>query len=178
MLANPITSLFGSWYHQTAYDASLLTSHCKRQVWPLLFFKPIPAQDWIAFAAAALTVLRPHGSTIAGNRPWWPHLWYDWLDGRQLTMNVSHGRKKVNVSLDLGTVVICRWKDFASNVVPESIIHGVPDLQPANQPAACGTSTGDFAAGNPDSAGTTGPAHGPDHQTSQTADSAHQAVSG
>lgn len=59
-----------------------------------------------------------------GDGLWFPHLLFDWYSRHgEIFHNVSHTKNKKNeviVPLLLDDCFICRWKDFASNISPES----------------------------------------------------------
>ena len=128
MLSNIKGCQFSEWWHQSNYDAKLCSEQHGRLFMPLLFFKPIPAWDWVAIDTAAATVLRPLDGKTRGDRFWVPHFAYDSYDHcGEVTHNVSHTKKdknKVMVPLKLRPCFICRWRDFAANVDPASFLVG------------------------------------------------------
>lgn len=134
LLANPRDNhKFTKWWHQTCYDADLLTKKSGTKRYPLLFFKPHPNWDWVAVDCEVFTkgILRPlnkechlgTGSTLDGRLVWFPHISFDaysWVGS--VTKNVSRSKKNpVMVGLQLAPCIMCRWRDFAANVDPESI---------------------------------------------------------
>jgi len=155
LMMNPAGSQFTEWWHQACYDAKLVTGDMRRPILPFMFFKPHPNWDWVAFSTKALGVLRPRQllpglsqqvlartvppdyvatySDVAGdslwNSLWFPHLRFDafgWLG--DIEGNVSHSKKhKKLVKLPLDPVFICRWRDFAANVAPDSSFLKFPD---------------------------------------------------
>lgn len=123
LMGNPAGCLFTSWYFQSSYDADLCSQYHKKKFWPMVFFKPIPAWDWIAFATGAIADLKAKDGSIT-NGVWWPHLLFDgYLHCGEVTCNVSHTKNRKNmvmVTLQLQACIICRWDDFAANVDPQS----------------------------------------------------------
>lgn len=124
LFSSPKTSAFTEWWHQVNYDAKLMTENTGRKCWPLLFFKPIPAWDWIAVPTKCFTenILKPHGGDAPGNC-WFPHLSFDAFERLPpIPFNVSTSKNNpVIEELDLESCIICRWKDFAAEVDPMSI---------------------------------------------------------
>lgn len=134
LMARPANSVFTEWWFQSCYDASLLTKAFNRRYYAMLFFKPVPAFDWVAiscdcFSAKLLTpqpAVQPQydAAIAAGNNIWIPGLRFDtfsWCG--LLTHNISHTKNKKNQvmhSMMLDSVFICRWKDFAVGVDPKS----------------------------------------------------------
>lgn len=119
LFAKPNQALFTQWFHQSSYDSMIATKQLRLggvnlEILPMVFFKPNPQTDWIAFSAKAIS----HIGALS-----FPHLYFDWY--RQIgpvAANVSHGSKnKVLVSVDLDDCVFCRWSDFSSSVSPEKI---------------------------------------------------------
>jgi len=120
LLALPATSLFTSWWHQTCYDAGIASQDLGYRIYPLLFFKPIPAQDWVGVSRLAFEdgVLRPRSGGPA-TPIWFPHLRYDWFaQCGPVEGDVSHTKNKRLVPLQLDPVVLCRWRDFEVAVDP------------------------------------------------------------
>jgi len=135
MLSNVKGCQFAKWYHQSSFDAKLCSEQHKLKFLPLLFFKPVPNWDWVAVDTAALEFLKPLGersiiaaATCPRGHLWFPHFVYDQYDRcGEISHNVVHTRKaknKIMVSLKLGPCFICRWRDFAANVDPESFLMG------------------------------------------------------
>lgn len=130
MVTVPKTSLFTTWWHQTCYDAQLISDHLGKRIYPMLFFRPNPQETWVAFSALAAHRLRPVGGQEAKPEVWWPHLLFDnYRYMGPVAGDVSHGRPKpgtkkapkmVDVLLD--PVAMCPWKDFAANVDPTSVM--------------------------------------------------------
>ena len=129
LLAYPRTCLFTVWWHQTCYDAQLITQALERKVYPMLFFRPTPQTTWVAVSARAMPILRPvlmdGEERVLQAACWFPHLLFDeyeWMG--PVVCNVAHGRSKTKkpMGLELDPVVMCAWKDFAINVDPASAI--------------------------------------------------------
>lgn len=134
MLSVPRTCLFTEWWHQTCYDAELISKSLSKTLYPMLFFRPNPQATWVAFSTRALVKLKPSCNVDAsvdfGGLCWWPHLRFDvysWLG--PISCDISHGRSKPGVKraanmvgLLLDPVIICAWKDFAANVDPASAL--------------------------------------------------------
>lgn len=126
LLANPLTNKFTVWWHQTCYDAVLLSKALNKQIWPMLFFKPHPNSDWVAIAKEPFDskVIRPN-SEISHTSFWINSLTIDMYNIiGPITHNVSKSKKNpVMLGLQLHPCYIMRWKDFADNVNPASIFY-------------------------------------------------------
>lgn len=124
------TSIFSGWYHQSSYDAQLVSRALGLQIKPLVFFKPNPNMDWIAFDSAALEFLRPKDSNESQQRLWFPHFYFDhYAYCGPVSFNVSHTKNRKNkviIPLQLAPCFICSWNDFATNVNPNSFFFGEP----------------------------------------------------
>lgn len=123
MMASPTTALFCNWWHQTCYDAHLLSDKIGKKRYPLLFFKPNPAWDWIAISLEAFQFLQPKEGINRNNREvWFPNLRFDeYAFMEPVSKNVSHSNKNPKlVPLQLHPCIICRWHVFAANVDPAS----------------------------------------------------------
>ncbi len=125
LLANPKSNKFTMWWHQCVYDAMLLSGTFNRKFYPLLFFKPHPNFDWVAIdqAVFAQELLRPRGVDLPLIKIWMPHIAFDAynLIG-PVTANISHSKKNlVMKALDLPSLYMIRWKDFAEAIDPTSI---------------------------------------------------------
>jgi len=135
LLANPTGCQFKHWWHQTCYDAKLISDIRQKMIYPLLIFKPTPQLDWIAFSARAAYLLRPKSDIKRYDSSiWFPHFLFDMysrlgpIDG-----DVSHSKKNPKiVSVQMDDVYICRWKDFADNVDPAPLL--VSKMPPAEPP--------------------------------------------
>jgi|10_taG_2_1085330.scaffolds.fasta_scaffold00305_17 hypothetical protein len=118
---------FTKWWHQVNYDAKLLTEKLGAKRWPLLFFKPHPNWDWVAVPIKCfeneILVSKNYPSDFYGGKCWFQHISYDayrWIG--PVTHNIATSTKnKVMEALDLEPCIMCRWKDFATNVDPQSI---------------------------------------------------------
>lgn len=132
LLTNPRLSLFTTWLHQAFYDANDLSTIIRSKASPLLFFKPNPSHDWVAFSTSALSFLCPkedaayHSKelsceTCQQKKAWFPHLLFDTFSQLgPISGNISHSKNKHIVDIQFDPVIICRWKDFAANVNPKS----------------------------------------------------------
>lgn len=168
LFANPAACLFTEWWHQACYDAQLLRADLKRNVHPMMFFKPHPNWDWVALSAHALEFLMPHSDLYTGDcrlpesatsdsyrafaefhkdqtqtcfnqyRLWFPYILfsqYEWMG--PVEGDVSHSKKNPKmVSVKLDPVVICRWRDFATNVCPKSAFLVYPNQEEPPPPPA------------------------------------------
>jgi len=134
LFMNPHTAKFTEWWHQVNYDAKLLTDKLGEKRWPLLFFKPHPNWDWVAVPTKCFTqqVLRPAEYASDESKArwganstecWFQHIRYDaysWLG--EIEQNIAASNKnKVMFALELEPCIMCRWKDFAAEVNPQSI---------------------------------------------------------
>ena len=136
MLSNVESCQFTKWWHQSSYDAKLCSEQHDRTFFPMLFFKPVPNWDWVAVPTVAIEFLKPRDASNLTHwhlhseerRFWAPHLVYNAYDRRgKISHNVAHTKKaknKVMVPLRLQPCFICRWKDFAAVVDPESFLVG------------------------------------------------------
>lgn len=126
LLANPRDNhKFTKWWHQTCYDADILTKKSGVKRYPFLIFKPRPSWDWVAVDQAVFDdgILKPAVGVSAQNTVWFPHLAFDAFSYvGKVTKNVSRSKKNpVMVSLELAPCYMFRWKDFEANVDPNSI---------------------------------------------------------
>jgi len=122
---------FTKWWHQTCYDAHLLTTKTGKDKFPLLFFKPNPSWDWIAVDQKPFldgTIKPKPGITLPDNWDqskdiWFPHLAFNAFSFcGEVTKNIAHSSKnKVMHSMNLSPCYICRWKDFGAYVDADSI---------------------------------------------------------
>jgi len=125
LMANPTKCLFKTWWFQTCYDAQLISSIRNRRILPLLFFKPNPQNDWIAFSTKSIDLLQPKSNIERlTNNLWFPHLLFDHYEAiGPISGDVSHSPKHPKfVTMQLDNAVICRWKDFAYNVDPKPLL--------------------------------------------------------
>lgn len=125
LLTNPHTAKFTKWWHQVNYDARLLTEKTGEKKWPMLFFKPIPAWDWVAVPIECFKqhILKPTNVQDNDGECWFQHLKYDMYGtiGKIAHDISSSGKNKVIVELELESCIICKWKTFAAEVCPKSI---------------------------------------------------------
>jgi len=132
LMLNPIGARFTEWWHQSSYDALLLSEKTHIIRYPMLFFKPHPNWDWIAvpfmvFQQSILTPKEEYAEEYAECRKhsevWFPHIHFDayaWTG--PITHNISQSSKnKVMKALPLLPVVMARWRDFEKFVNPDSI---------------------------------------------------------
>lgn len=153
LMTNPSGSCFTHWWHQACYDASLVSGDLKRTIYPMMFFKPHPNWDWVAFSANSMLDIKG-GSNVnelvleanrRGDRKWWfPHLLFDNFGFMgQIECDVSHSKKHPKmVKLDLDPVVICRWRDFESFVCSHSAFSRFPDKDEIEKALASDMHTG------------------------------------
>ena len=136
LMAAPATSLFTEWWFQACYDASLVSSDTNRKIYPMMFFKPLPTYDWVAFSARAIGILRPKHNVPDTMRVamWFPCLYFNWFANLgQVKGSISHSKKNPKWHhMDLDPVVICRWRDFAEHVDPVSAFHVFPQPLPTS----------------------------------------------
>jgi len=123
LLSGIHTCVFSDWWHQTSYDSQLGTADRGYNIYPMLFFRPSPQSNWVAFSINAIPILRSKNLNKAtSNVLWFPHLiFYGYSCAGLIDGDVSHTRKPKIVKLLLDDVVFCRWKDFADNVDPISV---------------------------------------------------------
>jgi len=138
LMDNPKGTKLTEWWHQATYDCTLVSKVFRRPFYPMMFFRPYQNQNWVALDLALFSksILRPavsspalhqwHSTIEAGgtNRAWFPHLLFD-AYGRlgEISFNVVRTSNKANyrfVPLQLPAMVMCRWKDFAASVDPDS----------------------------------------------------------
>lgn len=149
LLDNPTGTKFSEWWHQCLYDVSLITKVFNRPFYPMMFFRPYPNQNWVAVSHKLFWrgVLSPPSNhpafaewqktfTDGGNyKIWFPHFLFDAYDRLgPISFNVIKTKNKANhklVPLELDAVVMCRWKDFAANVDPQSFFRTkIPSTPP------------------------------------------------
>lgn len=131
LMANPKITKFTEWWHQATYDSNLLSDHFGSKFYPFLFFKPIPAWDWVAFPIELIIeshfVPRSDDQELNDKRPladiWFPALKFEGFSTcGPVTKNIIHSKKnQVPVSIELPSCYICRWSDLVSNVDPGCI---------------------------------------------------------
>lgn len=139
LLATPGKTIFTEWWHQVSYDAQLMSEKTGRKCWPMLFFKPIPAWDWLVIPKKCFTdrilLSNPgiNGSRLCVDESffpdncWFPHLTFDAYHSMPpVSYNISTSKKNpVMEGLKLEPCIICRWKDFSNpgltGVDPKSI---------------------------------------------------------
>lgn len=154
LMDNPTGTKFTEWWHQACYDCTLVSKVFNRQFYPMMFFRPYTAQNWVAISAKLFTkgILRPRESVPGrhhwlverenggAHKIWFPHFLFDAYERLgEISFNVVRTKKKANykyVPLQLDGMVICRWKDFAANVDPQSFF-----LNPITPPQSYGESS-------------------------------------
>lgn len=124
LLANPAANKLTKWWHQTTYDAMILTEVMKSKYYPLLFFKPNPSFDWIAIDKNVFRdgkLININGNTLSA--PDFPCLEFNAYESMgPITQDTSHSKKHpVMKALELPALYLMRWKDFAKNISPSSI---------------------------------------------------------
>ena len=134
ILSGYTTCKLSEWYHQSTYDARLVSKALGLDIKPIVFFKPNPNLDWIAFDTSALGFLRPKHIAVSDStwppsrRLWFPHLLFDhYAYCGEISFNISHTKNRKNrviVPLQLAPCFICSWNDFAANVNPDSFFFG------------------------------------------------------
>jgi len=128
LMSSPKTAKFTEWWHQVTYDAIILSEKIEQIRYPLLFFKPHPNFDWIAFPQCLIETWYPVNkfdittSPVPGTLPF-PHILVNCYDRcGEIELDVSHSKKNpVMVSLALLEPCLCRWRDFAANIDPKTI---------------------------------------------------------
>jgi hypothetical protein len=127
LFVNPKGAKFTEWWHQVNYDAKLLTEKLGEKRWPLLFFKPIPAWDWVAVPSKCFDdkILIPKDESLRNLYMgcWFQHIRYDcYKDVGLVEHNISTSKSNpVMEALELEPCIMCRWKDFAREVDPQAI---------------------------------------------------------
>jgi hypothetical protein len=129
ILSGYSTCKFSEWLHQSTYDANLASKALGLDIKPMVFFKPNPNLDWVAFDWAAMEYLRFKDDIYKGKAsPWFPHLFFDYYANcGPISFNISHTKNRKNrviVPLQLAPCFICSWNDFAANVNPDSFFFG------------------------------------------------------
>jgi hypothetical protein len=128
ILSGTTTCQWSSWWHQSNYDARLASVALELDIKPLVFFKPHPNFDWVAFDTAALSFLKPRDPDKPQHRLWFPHFLFDnYAYCGPLSFNISHTKNRKNaviVPLQLSPCVFCTWNDFAANIDPTSFFFG------------------------------------------------------
>jgi hypothetical protein len=129
LLANYATNKLTLWWHQSTYDAKLMTDTLGVKIYPFLFFKPIRSWDWVVFPTELIEngVIKPSDIECGSqnNCIWFPALRYDYYSlSAEVSADVSQSKKHPNmVSLRLPSVFISRWSDFCHSINPESIFY-------------------------------------------------------
>ncbi len=140
LMDNPKGTKFTEWWHQATYDVSLVSKILARQFYPMMFFRPYPNQNWVAIDYNLFRdgILKPRQEVFHESMVWFPHFLFDAYEYLgEISFNVVRTKKKENfryVPLQLPAVVMCRWKDFAANVDPQSFF-----LNPISQQSYEGT---------------------------------------
>jgi hypothetical protein len=130
LMANPKTALFSAWWFQACYDAQLVSDIIKSRIFPMLFFKPNPNTDWVAFSEHALTILISKINHTTKSELWFPHIYFSAYKLSKQIGSVTFSKKnKITTELQLDPTIICRWKDFAANVSPNGLfLDGGPKI--------------------------------------------------
>jgi hypothetical protein len=126
MMVNPKTALFSTWWFQVCYDAQLMSNTINTTIFPMLFFKPNPNTDWIAFSEHALSILVSkqdlHIKPLHKQELWFPHIYFGAYKLSKQSGSITFSKKnKITTELQLDPTIICRWKDFAKNVSPAGL---------------------------------------------------------
>ena len=115
----------------TCYDTKLVSEHLGKKLFPMLFFRPNPQATWVAVSVSAFYTLKSKVKLPNGYLGcWFPHIAFDAYNNLGLiSCDVSYGRPKPGqkknvklVELELDSVIMCPWKDFAANVDPISAL--------------------------------------------------------
>jgi len=117
------TSIFSKWWVQNNYDTFIAKQVTDQEFFPMLFFRPSPNLDWIAFSANALLKLISKTKNVDDL----DCLKYNYYN-RTIQYNITNNKKHPtmqNVALD--DVIFCRWKDFAKTISTENL------FRPKNQ---------------------------------------------
>jgi hypothetical protein len=132
LLKDPTVNKFTKWWHQSVYDAEILTSVLKRKIYPMLFFKPAPAFDWVALDKTVFdrNILQPSASVkvqfdlakARGISPWFNVLGLDaYTLMEEIEHDVSHSKSNaVMKAIRLPSLYLMRWRDLEANVDPKS----------------------------------------------------------
>lgn len=122
LMANPSTALFSTWWFQVCYDAQLMSSAVNAQIFPMLFFKPHPNTDWVAFSEHALCMLIHKCDNTYKTELMFPHIYFGVYKLSKQTGSITFSKKnKITTELQLDPAIICRWKDFAANISPTGL---------------------------------------------------------
>jgi len=146
ILGNVPGNIFTVWWHQASYDASLLSKTFKTDFYPLMFFKPHPNWDWVAVSQMpfrnGIITPKPEAATAYekckqfNKDIWFPHMSFDIYEWHgMISHNISRTKKKANYiyhNMHLDPLYLCRWKDFAANVLPESIFKSTTIMDKPN----------------------------------------------
>ena len=125
LFKNPKICLFTSWWHQCNYDAQLRAETTGEGCYPMLFFKPNPAHDWVAISTKAINILKPKCEKTpcydGPNTLWFPHIIFDHYGCiGPVAGDISHTKNKKIVEIELDPLFMCRWRDFEENVAPNA----------------------------------------------------------
>lgn len=128
LLANPSSNKLTIWWHQAAYDASLMTDLLGVKIFPFLFFKPIRSWDWVMFPTSLIDdkIFRPVDDKSYSSI-WFAALRYDHYGNiPPVEANVSQSKNNpVMVPLNLPPAYLCRWDCFQKNVDPNCIFYSM-----------------------------------------------------
>jgi hypothetical protein len=122
LMGNPNTALFSTWWFQTCYDAQLVSNISGNKIFPMLFFKPNPNTDWVAFSEYAISILTSKQDNTIKQELWFPHIYFGAYKLSKQIGSITFSKKnKITTEIQLDPVIICRWKDFAANVRPDGL---------------------------------------------------------
>jgi len=117
LFKTPNKALFTKFYHQSSYDATLLSKIKKRVIYPTVFFRPQANTDWTAISYNFFI-----DKQIELN---FPHILYDHYKYiNPISCDVSHGKKPKMVEINLDPVIFCSFEDFSKNININHILVG------------------------------------------------------
>lgn len=114
ILENPKTNIFTVWLHQVHYDAMIVSNVMNKDYYPLLFFKPHPNHDFIAFPNHLL-----ESNIIKPQLPLEGFVTSIYKYNGPISHNVNRTKKKANykyIEITIGDMFITQWKKFADCV--------------------------------------------------------------
>ena len=117
LFKTPDKALFTKFYHQSSYDAALLSKIKNRVIYPIVFFRPQANTDWVAIN---------HNLFIDKQiKLAFPHIMYDYYKNiNPISCDVSHGKRPKMVAIPLDPVIFCTFEDFSKNININHILVG------------------------------------------------------
>lgn len=120
LLSNPKGCKFTSWWHQATYDAKVLADYSKKEIFPMLFFRPFSGSNWVAFPKC-FKFSDNHG--VVHDTLWFNHISVNCYDRLGQITSPNPKTASESTALNLLDVVMVRYADMAANINPNSIFY-------------------------------------------------------